>query len=232
MVGSGEGVSFSFSNIMNFDQHIAREIRGYDILDNIITGFADSLIEDSTNVYDIGCSTGRLIHRLATSLENETDESRRRTVQFIGFEPNRNLVNNSLLGSKVRIIQEKVTRQTTFDNASVIFSIFTLQFIPVNERQRVLRQVYKGLNMNGAFIWAEKVYSSDPQIESLITKQHLAFKREGSSAEDILNKDQRLQAIMRPLQLSRDIQMLKRAGFERYEIFWRVNNFMALVAIK
>jgi tRNA (cmo5U34)-methyltransferase len=232
-MAQGEGVAFSFSAIDNFDVHIPREIRGYDILDRIVCGIADALIEDGTNVYDIGCSTGRFINKLATDLDNEADVSRKRIVTFIGFEPNGNFTSKFIpANDSVHIRKEKVTPATKFENASLITSIFTLQFVPTHERQGIIKQIYEGLNRNGAFIWAEKVLASDPKIETLLTAQHIDFKREGSSAEDILDKDRRLRAIMRPLGTAANYKMLVDAGFTRQETFWRVNNFMAILAIK
>lgn len=167
MAQEGEGQAFSFSAIQNFDAHIAREIRGYETLDSIVCGLADALIEDCTNVYDIGCSTGRLINKLAVALDNETDLSRRREVGIIGFEPNENLTSEfAPANDMVQLRKERVTPETQFENASLILSLFTLQFVPTHQRPAILEHIYEGLNDNGAFIWAEKVHASDPKIES------------------------------------------------------------------
>jgi tRNA (cmo5U34)-methyltransferase len=227
----GEGSSFSFSAIQDFDHHISREIRGYNILDQLVQGMSDAFMEDKTNVYDIGCSTGRLINTLAESLELDPDE--KRDVKFTGFEPNPNFTSNfSPFNKSVRIIADSVDSSTKFENASLVTSIFTLQFVPTHLRPQILRNIYDGLNSSGAFIWAEKVIASDARLESLINGQHIALKREGSSAEDILNKDLRLRRIMRPLKLEEDLEMLRDAGFTTFETFWRVNNFVGIVAVK
>lgn len=228
---SGEGANFSFSNIQDFDQHIAREIRGYKILDQIVGGMADAFIEDATNVYDIGCSTGRLINALSANLEQDPDEVRK--VQFIGYEPNPNLTRDfTPANDQVTVRQEVVTEDTQFENASLVTSMFTLQFVPTRTRQAILENIHNGLNDHGAFIWAEKVIASDARLESLLSAQHIAFKREGSSADDILDKDMRLRRIMRPLKLATNYAMLENAGFSVYETFWRVNNFVGIVALK
>ncbi|MET8277959.1 hypothetical protein [Micromonospora sp. NPDC005174] len=225
--------SFSFSTITDFDSYIAREIRGYDILSEIVVGLADAIIEAGTTVYDIGCSTGRLINTLATNVAAETDESRQRAVNFVGIEPN---VNFTRLfrpaNDAVRLCRDKVTAATRFDNASLITSIFTLQFVPVRERAAIVRNIYHGLNTNGGFILAEKVYAGDAAIERLINDRHIDFKLQGSSADAILSKDRRLRSIMRPFTLEANFQMLERAGFTRFESFWRVNNFVGILAVK
>lgn len=224
---------FSFSTISDFDAHIAGEIRGYEILDDIIQGLADMLMEDGTNVYDLGCSTGRLLNQLATSIQMETDEARKRNINFVGIEPNLNFAKDHAdLPGNVRVLRSKISGKTVYDNASVILSIFTLQFIPVPERAKIIKQIYDGLTMSGAFIWAEKVYASDPQLESIINRRHIDFKQRSSSPEDILGKDQRLRAIMHPLPMRLNLEMLDAAGFTRHEVIWRVNNFVGLIALK
>jgi tRNA (cmo5U34)-methyltransferase len=228
-----EGNGFSFSTIKDFDVHIAREVRGYEILDNIVSRMADAFIEADTNVYDIGCSTGRLINTLAASLAAETDESRRRRVTFIGIDPSAHFANTFKPASEsVCYRLERVTDDTQFGNASLITAIFTLQFIATQERAAIIRNIHDGLNSNGAFILAERVHASDARIERILNDIHTDFKREGSSAEDILDKDRRLRAVMRPLSLTANCRMLEAAGFTRYELFWRVNNFIGIVAIK
>lgn len=233
MVAIGEGADFSFSEIQDFDEHIAREIRDYTTLDKIVRGIAEYAIEDGTSVYDIGCSTGRFINSLAQHNEMEADLSRRKRVRFIGIEPNENMASQfEPEAESVELRKEFVTPETVFDNASFINSVFTLQFVPIAHRQEIIANIHNGLNDNGVFTWAEKVIASDPQIELMLTAQHVDFKRNGSSAEDILDKDRRLRSTMKPLALSQNLDMLRVAGFKRVETFWRVNNFVGVVAIK
>lgn len=230
---AGEGGDFSFSVVDDFDAHIAREIHGYSTLDQLVRGIAEASIEDGTRVYDLGCSTGRLLNTLAVTVESEVDPSRRKEVEFIGIEPNENFVRDFEPATQsVEIQKDRVTRATVLSNASLITSLFTIQFVPVQERQAILTNIYNGLNLNGVFIWAEKVHARNSRVETLLNGQHLDLKREGSSAEDILDKDQRLRAIMHPLDESTNRSLLRRAGFSDVETFWRVNNFMALIAVK
>lgn len=229
----GEGADFSFTKIAEtgmFDAHIAREIHGYPILDRQVVSFADAFMEDGTTVYDIGASTGRLINKLAQSLDGGSSD---RTVQFVGYEPLASFTDSfTPFNDSVTMRTEAVGGSTTFENASLVTSIFTLQFMPMHLRPAILAQIHKGLHANGSFIWAEKVVASDSRIESLINAYHLQLKREGSDDTDILDKDLRLRGQMRPITLEENIGMLQEAGFTRYEVFWRVNNFVGILAVK
>jgi tRNA (cmo5U34)-methyltransferase len=230
---TGEGEDFSFTTIArakNFDTHIAREIHGYETLDTLVRGMADAFIEHGTNVYDIGASTGRLLNVLSEEIDHDGSG---RQANFIGFEPVSEFIQNFQPSSdRVTLLEEAVSGDTVFENASLVTSLFTLQFVPVHLRPVIIEQIHRGLHSNGAFIWAEKVVASDPKLESLINAQHIQLKRNGSDDSDILDKDIRLRSIMRPLSLAENINMLENAGFTRHEVFWRVNNFVAMVAIK
>jgi tRNA (cmo5U34)-methyltransferase len=224
---------FSFTTIRDFDSHIAQEIRGYETLFTIATGIANTVIATGTNIYDLGCSTGRFLITLAERIAAEADTYRRRYVRFIGIEPNDNFAAyHTNKPDSVTFVRERITASTQFENASLISSIFTLQFIPIHERQAVIRNVYHGLNPGGVLLLAEKVYAGDPEIERLINDSHFDFKREFTDPAQIFAKDVRLRSIMRPLTLQDNVSLLENAGFDRHECFWRVNNFAALIAIK
>ena len=63
---NADGADFSFSNLgtENFDEHIDQSIPHYSTLNNNIVALSNYFIEGQTNVYDIGCSTGKLLRRL------------------------------------------------------------------------------------------------------------------------------------------------------------------------
>lgn len=55
-----------------FDEHIDKSIRGYgDLLDDVIS-MSRYFVEDNTNVYDIGCSTGKLTQRMSSANPSAT----------------------------------------------------------------------------------------------------------------------------------------------------------------
>ena len=58
---------FSFDTIKNFDEHILSSIPCYNQIINSINNFAKYFIQDNTNIYDIGCSTGKLLKELETN---------------------------------------------------------------------------------------------------------------------------------------------------------------------
>lgn len=52
---------FSFETIANFDDHIDSSIEGYSQMDGLVQSMSDYFVKDGQAVYDLGCSTGRLL---------------------------------------------------------------------------------------------------------------------------------------------------------------------------
>ena len=114
----------------------------------------------------------------------------------------------------------------------MITSIFTLQFIPLKDRQDMIDKIYNSLNKGGAFIFSEKVLSKHLKLQEIMTFQYYDFKRKTFTPEEILTKENNLRNIMKPITLQDNLSMLKSAGFSEFDIFWRNNNFLSILAIK
>lgn len=211
---------FSFDTIQNFDKHILSSIPCYSLIIENIKSFAKYFIQENTNVYDIGCSTGKLLNDLKTD----------KKITKIGIDKSNNLLPKNT--EDVSFINLDLTENFVFNNASLILSLFTLQFIPLNKRQNILNNVYNGLNKGGAFIFCEKVYSNNSKIQDIFTFNYYDFKSKTFNYDEIMAKEKDLRSIMFPLSHEENIKMLKEAGFEVYDIFIKHFNFEGIIAIK
>lgn len=118
-------------------------------------------------------------------------------------------------------------------HASVILSILTLQFIPIEYRQQVIKSAYDALNPGGALIIVEKVLGSTADIDTALVEEYYHFKRESGYTEDeIQRKRMSLEGVLVPLTAEWNELMLRRCGFTHIECFWRMWNFAGWVAIK
>ena len=108
-------------------------------------------------VYDFGCSTGTLTRMLAL-------EYRNRNPKIIGIDSVDEMVKTcekeAVAIRKAGINIQYETGDITeleIDKADLITSVFTMQFIHLSDRKKVLENIYKSLYTGGAFIWLEKV---------------------------------------------------------------------------
>ena len=118
-------------------------------------------------------------------------------------------------------------------NASVVVLNFTLQFIPVDQRDRVIQRIYRGLKPGGIMILSEKVCFEDSHLDELNIDLHHQFKRaNGYSDLEIAQKRDALEDFLLPETLRRHKQRIADAGFSSCDVWFQCFNFASLVALK
>lgn len=209
---------FSFETITNFDEHIAQSIPNYDLLFDSIVSLAPYFLKPSTALIDLGCSTGKL-------LEAITHEGRK-----IGYDKSSNLLPTS--HDATSYVSRDITTITEFFDASLVLSIFTIQFTDRSKRQDILHRIFSSLSKGGAFIWAEKIHADSSYWEQTFTSAHYDYKRKSFTAQEILDKERDLRTMMR-LQTSKENQdMAWEAGFRNSALLWKFFNFECYVYVK
>lgn len=211
-------MTFSFDTIQDFDSHILKSIPEYSQLMNLVLSMSEYFLLSDTNVYDIGCSTGKLLKSIQTD----------KKINRIGIDYSENLLPKS---DDIKFLNIDLNKPFTFNNASIIYSIFTMQFIEKRNRLNLINSIYDGLLDGSIFIIAEKVYSDYPIIQDMNTFLYYDFKKENFTNDEILNKEKDLRSIMR-LSTSKENDSLLKSKFKTVETFWKHLNFEAKVCIK
>jgi tRNA (cmo5U34)-methyltransferase len=121
----------------------------------------------------------------------------------------------------------------TFENASVVILTLTLQFVRPLNRERLVRSVYNGLNDNGCLILVEKVLGEDSLFNRLFIQHYYEMKRRnGYSEMEIVQKREALENVLIPYRLEENKQLLRDAGFTKFDTFFKWYNFSAMIALK
>lgn len=213
-----------------FDNHIDSSIRHYSTLHDDVVKMSKYLVEDHTNVVDIGCSTGKTLAAMYNQNKSTAPD-----VMYRGIDYADGFVDDMALRCEEYPeldLEQGDVRDYSFENCSLITSIFTLQFMPRKDRQRVLNRIYDGLNPGGAFVFAEKTYSCSSKVQDMLTFMYYDFKRETFEPEDIMNKEQTLRGMLKPNTWSELNDMLENAGFDSVQTFWQNHLFVGAIAIK
>lgn len=214
-----------------FDSHVKQSVPLYNEMHRMITMMSEWFLQDKTNVYDLGTSTGKLIRSLSFAYKD-------RDVKYIGIDNSSSMVEyaqNIFSDRQDVIIKEGDISQNTlhFQNASAIYSILTLQFIPKRFRQEIINRVYNGLVDDGCFIFVEKVLSGSPEINEIWNGVYNDLKlSQNLSHQHIIEKSSSLRGVMSPITLEENIDMLERAGFKKVDCFFKWGNFAGLLAVK
>lgn len=115
----------------------------------------------------------------------------------------------------------------------VVLSILTLQFVPIEYRQMLLREIFQNLHEDGCLILVEKVLGEADETNRLMVDLYHGMKREkGYEQEAIDRKAMSLEGVLVPLPASVNEQFLRGAGFDLVEVIWAWCNFRAWVAVK
>ena len=219
-----------------FDDHIEQSIRGYGNLLEDVISMSRYFVEDGTNVYDIGCSTGKLTQRMLEANQDFCYDATYVGVEIAeGFykdlEKRKKDINKIHPWATVEFAFDDI-RNTDIDNASLVTSIFTLQFMPKRDRFDVIEDIYNGLNDGGAFIFAEKTICENALVQDMITFNYYDYKSKSFDADDILNKERTLRHMMKPNTWNEINNMIHEAGFSDVQPFWRNHAFVGALAIK
>jgi len=216
---------FSFSTIKNFDDHFKKSIPRVDVLEQNIIDLTNYFLIDneSINIYDIGCSAGRLLNKIIDRYNPKTN--------IIGIDREENLL-KEIENKKIMPWNLDLLKSFVLEDACIIYSIFTLQFLPIHCRLDVLKNIYNGLLDGGAFIFAEKVYSENSKVQDIFTFLYYDFKKENFTEQEILIKEFSLRNQMKPLTVSENINLLNKVGFKTVEVFFQQFNFMGVLCIK
>lgn len=117
--------------------------------------------------------------------------------------------------------------------ARVVLSVLTLQFVPINYRQRIVQRVYDSLRPGGAFILVEKVLGTGAEIDDLMVRTYHDLKAANGYPYDVVDrKRESLEGVLVPVTAGWNEELLRQAGFSQVDCFWRWMSFGAWVAVK
>lgn len=211
---------FSFDTIQNFDDHILKSIPNYDILFSSICQLSEYFIDNDKTIYDIGCSTGKLLKYVRRNFPK---------VKMVGVDYSENLLPSE---NDIEFIKFNLNNNFEFINPCIVYSIFTLQFIKKENRKRVIQNIYNALELGGVFIIAEKTYAETSFIQDIFTFAYYDYKKISFSEKEILDKEKDLRRILHPNTQEDNLKLLKDSGFKIIEKFYKYFMFEAYICIK
>lgn len=217
-----------------FDEMLERSIPDYETMRNLVNVILIKHIRKNqlmhSNIIDLGCSRGGAI-RMATQKLHSNN--------FVGIECSKPMLkaarkefrleeNVDILNLDLREIDELPRR-----NCGAILSVLTLQFIPIEYRQKIVQQVYEALNKKGIFIFVEKINADNYKSSELYDEIYYDGKYANDySVEEIRDKKLKLEGVLVPGTELYNKDLLRQAGFKYYDIFWKHLNFVGFIAYK
>ncbi len=230
---AGDGTfRFNESVAAVFTDMLKRSIPGY--AESILTigSLAQRYVRAETRCFDLGCSLGAatlaMRHNITESgchihaIDNSTAMIRRC----------RKIIADDDASVRVDVIAGDV-READIQNASMVVMNYTLQFLPVTDRDDMIAKVFQGMNDGGVFVLSEKIEDDDRKIEQLLVElHHEQKKRNAYSDSEISRKRAAIENVLVPESLATHQARLSNAGFSHVGVWLRYFNFVSLVAFK
>lgn len=221
------------SNVANvFDDMVNRSVPFYEEIQRMIAELAANNSVEGTSIYDLGCSTGTTMVYM--------DQVVPPNVAFVGVDDSEAMLQKcrqklEVIGSQrqYELITADINNKVPLQSASVAVLCLTLQFVRPINRERLLKEIFDGLNPGGVLILVEKVLAEESAFNREFIKYYYDMKRRNNYSElEISQKREALENILIPYKLSENIVLLRNAGFEYCEIFFKWYNFAGLIAKK
>lgn len=209
-----------------FPDMIRRSVPGYAAILNMIEVLTRQHAKPGTNLYDLGCSLGAASLAMQSGLEHAD-------CQLIAVDNAPAMIEQARGVDSEGAIDWRLgdIRDVEIENASVVVLNFTLQFLPKDERARLLARVAVGLNPGGILILSEKIAGNSPQEDQVLVDLHHAFKRaNGYSDLEISQKRSALEKVLLPETLGVHQERLHTAGFTRADLWFQCFNFVSILA--
>lgn len=220
-----------------FSDMLSRSIPQYEVMRETSAQLVASIVNKRRDftILDIGCSDGLMIQKMLTQFAGDAG-------RFIGVDVSEPMLEkarqrfeivNSASSNRVVVNNCDLRYNFPTNNYDAITSILSVQFIPIEYRQQIIKNVYDNLVPGGAFIFVEKVLGNTTRLNKLFVDNYYQMKeKNGYSREQIERKRLSLEGVLVPITSDWNISLLKQAGFKDIDVFWRWCNFVGYIAIK
>ena len=212
-----------------FDDMLNRSVPFYKEMQRLTINFGLKFLKKDDKVYDLGCSTASTLIELA---KHSTVP-----LKLIGIDNSEAMLararkKSKAFGVDITLINEDL-HNISYNNAKLIISNYTLQFIRPLQREKLVKKIYNSLENGGVFIFCEKVISSDKILGKQYIDEYYEFKKtQGYSEFEIAQKREALENVLIPYTEEENKKMILDAGFSHCETLFKWVNFSTFIAIK
>ena len=216
-----------------FHDMAQRSIPGYSTIINTIGSLTAQYAQNSSRLYDLGCSLGTATICMRKNLKKEQN------CRIIAVDNSLPMISRcrNILDSYCSDIPVDTLHQDLNDceisNASVVVLNFVLQFVEPSRRDDLIEKIYRGLNPGGILILSEKLAWPDQKTDDLLMEMYWDFKRRNGYSElEISQKRNALENVLIRNTEQEHMERFAEAGFSRAVKWFQCYNFASFIAVK
>lgn len=209
-----------------FPDMIQRSVPGYASIIAMIEILAAKHAHPGSRLYDLGCSLGA-----ATAIMQSAVKDKDCSIVAVDNAP------AMILRAQKQLAQENTDficadiRDVNIQDASVVVLNFTLQFLPLVERQALLSHIRKGMRNDAILVLSEKIKGKNAKEDQVLTDLHHSFKKaNGYSDLEISQKRTALENVLLPETIETHVDRLHHAGFQDVNLWFQCFNFVSFIA--
>lgn len=215
-----------------FPDMIQRSVPGYQTMIHTIGELTSKFAQPASHYYDLGCSLGAA----SLAMRRKLNDAQSKVIAVDNSQAmvERCRMHVQAFRSDVPLdVQLADIRAISIENAAIVVSNFTLQFIPKPDRDALVNRIFAGLKPGGIFILSEKFVQTDERTHQVLIDLHHDFKRaNGYSELEISQKRTALENVMRPDTLDEHQRRFAKAGFASSTVWYQCFNFCSMIAFK
>lgn len=240
----GEKWAFDEEVAQSFDDMLERSIPQYSVMRDLVTDLALQFIGSGSSVVDLGASRGEALARLKERADPLFDGPPSYRPLYHAVEVSQSMLtilrerwpqHSDDQSHRVRVHERDLRRSYPQlpEPAAATLCVLTLQFVPIEYRQRVLRDVWRSTKPGGALLLVEKVLGATADLDALFVRTYYDLKgANGYSPQQIERKRLSLEGVLVPVTTRMNEELLRGAGFGEVDLFWCWSNFRGWIAVK
>lgn len=200
--------AFTPAVVDEFDTHVRQSVPFYDTIQDTVAALADWLAPEGSVVADLGVSTAETFARIRKRHPN-------RRHRFVGYDTSAAMLDAAeakVPGMNRR--QNGIEKHLFHEDAALTISLFTLQFLSLEDRRRALRNARNAAAAGGAILVAEKVREQDARWFEIGAERSWDFKADaGIGDSSIRAKARSLRGVLQSITLEENLALLSDAGW-------------------
>jgi tRNA (cmo5U34)-methyltransferase len=206
-----------------FDDMVERSVPLYSTTLDLLARLALPHLAGRTTILDLGCSNGQALERILTVAH---EDPRAKTIRAIGVDREPHMIERARarLGSTVEFVEhdlrEALPWRVTSVKPNVVCLLWTAQFIPLEHRARLFREIRECLAPDGCLLVAEKLRGQTSKFQTALASQYHAWKiREGEyTREAVAAKATSLEGVLVSLSAPEQKQFMQAEGWAVEEV--------------
>ena len=227
-----EDFKFDKKVVSVFPDMIKRSVPGYENVIIMSGLFAERFAQPNSNLYDLGCSLGTTTLAMRSrinvpgakiiAVDNSADM----------LERCKAIIDSDKSDVSVELVLDDI-RNIDFQNKSMTVLNYTLQFLPPNDREGLLKRIYDSMLPGAVLVLSEKITFSEKQNSELLIDIYHSWKaHNGYSEMEIKQKRNALEDVLRPETEASHFKRLRQAGLSGSYRWFQCFNFASYISFK